>query len=80
MKEIIDNQVTLNPVELCDVLATRDVFNHYKLYNSDKSEDEIEDMIYVEDEENTFIFREDAQDIYNDYYDEYWTIIEDLAL
>ena len=79
MKEIIDNEVILNPVEFCDVLATRDVLNHYKLYNSGKSEDEIEDMIYVEDEKDTFILREEAQDMYNDYYDEYWTFIENLA-
>ena len=80
MKEIIDNKVTLNPVEICDALATREVFNHYKLYNSGKSEDEIEDMIYVEDEKDTFILREEAQDMYNDYYDEYWTFIENLAI
>lgn len=80
MKKIINNKVTLNLIKLCDILSTRDVFNHYKLYNSGKSEDEIEYMIYVEDEKNTFIFRKEAQDMYNDYYDEYWTIIENLAL
>ena len=85
MKKILDNKVTLNPVELCDELATRDLFNHYRNVHystHDLSNEEIEDLVYVEEknEKGTFVFTELAQDMYNEYYDEYWTLLEKLAL
>jgi hypothetical protein len=83
MKQLeIDNLITVGICELSDELATREIFNYYKLHNSGKSEDEIEDMIYVEDEDekNCFIFRDEAQDMFNDLYNEYYTLIEKLAL
>ena len=79
MKEILDNKVTLNPIELCSELANKRVFEHYKFFNSSKSEDEIEDMIMFE-ENGVLYYKEDAQDMFNDFYDEYWTIIEKLAI
>ena len=81
MEKIIDNKVTLNPVEFCDFLATRDLINSYRnFYNIDETDEEIEDKITVEDENGEFHFTEEAQDNYNSFYEEYWTIIEKLAL
>lgn len=79
MKQIKDNKVTLNPNELCSELANKRVFEHYRFFNSGKSEDEIEDMIMFE-ENGVLYYKEDAQDMFNDYYDEYYSIIESLTL
>jgi len=81
MKEILDNKVTLNPVELCSELANKRVFEHYRFFNSSKSEDEIEDMILKDDLDNgTLIYTEDAQELFDEFYDEYYSIIESLTL
>lgn len=81
MKEILNNKVTLNPVELCSELANKRVFEHYIFYNSDKTEDEIEQMILKDDLDNdTLIYTEDAQELFDEFYDEYYSIIESLTL
>ena len=71
--------LTINIIELSSELANKRVFEHYRFFNSGKSEDEIEDMIMFE-ENGVLYYKEDAQDMFNDYYDEYYSIIESLAL
>ena len=81
MKEILNNKVTLNPVELCSELAEKRVFEDFTNWNPSKSEDYIENMIFKEDLDTGITFYTDeAQELFDEFYDEYWTIIEYLAL
>lgn len=82
MKEIINNKVTLNPVELCSELAIRELYQSYRNHHSllHLSDEEVEDRITEEDKNGEFHYTEEAQDIFNKIYDEYWTITEKLAI
>lgn len=79
MKEILDNKVTCNIVELCFELAEKRLIQYYEQFYPSKSKDEIEKMIYIEDENGTS-YTEHTQDLFNQLYDEYYTLIESLAL
>lgn len=81
MKKIIDNKVIVNICELCSELAHKRLIEYYKEVYHHTSEEEIENMIMIDDlDEGTFVYTEQAQDMFNQLYDEYWTIIENLAL
>lgn len=62
--------VTLNKLELASELA------HQRLVNENYGDIEI----YTEDEGGVQIYTDEAQDIFNDYYDEYLTLIERVAI
>jgi hypothetical protein len=57
-------KVTINAIELASELA------HMKVYELSKSK-----VIYIEDESGT-TYTDEAQDIFNEYYDEYLTLID----
>ena len=61
-------KVTINAIELASELA------HMKVYELSKSK-----IIYSEDESGT-TYTEEAQDIFNEYYDEYLTLIDQCKL
>jgi hypothetical protein len=61
--------VTLNKLELASELAHRKLVDNWS-----------ESIQVYESETDTItIYTDDAQDIFNDYYDEYLTLIESLA-
>lgn len=62
--------VTINKLELASELA------HQKLV--DNWEDSIQ--IYEDETDCITTYTDDAQDIFNDYYDEYLTLIENLSI
>lgn len=73
------NNITINIVELCSELAAKKLLEHYQFFNSEKTEDEIEDMITFEIN-NVISYKEEAQDMFNDFYDEYWDLIMCISL
>jgi hypothetical protein len=61
--------VTLNKLELACELAHRKLVDNWS-----------ESIQVYESETDTItVYTDDAQDIFNDYYDEYLTLIESLA-
>lgn len=59
--------ITINIVELASELASEDLYENW--HNSIK--------IYKEDEgEDCFVYTDEAQEIFNDLYEKYYSIIE----
>ena len=81
MEKEFNNNITINICEISTELANKRVFEHYRFYNSDKTEDKIEQMILKDDLDNgTLIYTEDAQELFDEFYNEYYSIIESLAI
>lgn len=57
--------ITINIVELASELASLDLYDNW--HDSMK--------IYIEDEDS-LVYTDEAQDIFNDLYDKYYSIIE----
>ena len=75
----ISDLVTINILELSSELAEKRLIQYYEQFYPSKSEEQIEKMIFVENEEGTF-YTQYAQDLFNQLYDEYYTLIEKLAI
>lgn len=58
--------ILINKLELASELASEELFNNW----SDSLE------LYTEDSEGTVHYTDEAQVIFNDYYDKYLTLIE----
>lgn len=65
------NEITINPIELASELAHQKLMNVYagsiKIYK------------WEEGEEGSSSYTEEAQDIFNEYYDEFLTLIESIS-
>ncbi len=72
MKKEIENahEITINAVELASELA------HKKLI--DNWSESIK--IFKDDESDVMTYTEDAQDLFNEYYDDYYTLIESTKI
>ena len=79
MTDIEIGNITINIVELCSELASKKLLEHYQFFNSEKTEYEIEDMITFEIN-NVISYKEEAQDMFNDFYDDYWDLIMSISL
>jgi len=79
MTDIEIGNITINIVELCSELASKKLLEHYQFFNSEKTEGEIEDMITFEIN-NVISYKEEAQDMFNDFYDDYWDLIMSISL
>jgi hypothetical protein len=62
--------VTLNILELASELAYEKLLNHY---NDNTS------LIYEYDESGDSYYTDEAQDLFNEYYDEYYEMIEKIS-
>lgn len=66
----LNNNVTINIVELASELADLELINNWDY--------RLGDMI-IEDDDGTK-YTEEAQDIFNDLYDKYYSIIENCKI
>jgi hypothetical protein len=81
MEKEFNNNVTVNICELATELSSKRLIQFYEQFYPSKTIDEIEDMIIVTDQKTgSFIYTEHAQDLFNQLYDEYYTLIEKLAI
>jgi hypothetical protein len=74
------NNITINLVEAATELATKKLLEHYQFFNSEKTEEEIENIISFEGSDGVFYYKEEVQDMFNDFYDEYWDLIMSISL
>lgn len=68
-----NNIIKINLVEVADRLATKDLLYRHEV------DDEVELMVQT-GEIDTFVWRDDIQDEYNDLYDYYCTILLELEV
>lgn len=66
----LTSNVTINIVELASELATEKLFDNWQ--ESIK--------IYVDEDADCLEYTEEAQDIFNEYYDQYYSMIENLKI
>lgn len=68
-----ENIIKINLVEVADRLATKDLLYRHEV------DDEVELMVQT-GEIDTFVWRDDIQDEYNELYDYYYTILSELEV
>lgn len=68
-----NNIIKINLVEVADKLATKDLLYRHEV------DDEVELMVQT-GEIDTFVWRDDIQDEYNELYDYYYTILSGLEV
>ena len=69
-------EAKINIGEAASELASQRVKEHFAELNKSKSDDELDELIYVEDENGDTTYTSEAQDVFNGFYDSY----EDLLL
>ena len=62
--------ITINIIELASELANMELENNWMEYIK----------VWVEDEDGDLSYTEEAQDIFNDLYDKYYSIIENAKI
>lgn len=67
--------VVINIVELASALALNKITEEILSTNQELTAEDIERIIYQEDE-NDIIFKEEFQTKFEQYYDEFWEMIE----
>lgn len=65
----------INIIELASNLAHEELINEYENLSENK-EKLFPNGIFIDEDEETTRYSEEAQDIFNSYYDKYLTIIE----
>lgn len=68
-----ENIIKINLVETADRLATKDLLYRYEV------DDEVELMV-PSGETDTFVWRDDIQEEYNELYDYYYTLLSELEV
>lgn len=68
-----ENIIKINLVETASRLATKDLLYRYEV------DDEVELMIPA-GEIDTFVWRDDIQEEYNELYDYYYTLLSELEV
>jgi hypothetical protein len=68
-----NNIIKINLVEVADRLATKDLLYRHEV------DDEVELMVQT-GEIDTFVWRDDIQDEYNELYDYYYALLSELEV
>ena len=68
-----ENIIKINLAEVADRLATKDLLYRHEV------DDEVELMVQT-GEIDTFVWRDDIQDEYDELYDYYYTILSELEV
>ena len=70
----------INEIELASILADQKLNAYADNLNESDYEFEFPNGLLVEDEEDETSYTEEAQNVFNEYYDEYLTLIENCKL
>ena len=70
----METNITINAIELASNLAHEKLMQHYENLQ-DNRDFEFPNGIYVETEDE-IVYTEEAQDLFNEFYDEHLTLIE----
>lgn len=67
--------IVINIVELSSTLALNKITEEILSTNQELTEEDVEKIIYQE-QEGSIIFREEFQTKFEQYYDEFWELVE----
>lgn len=70
--------ITINGVELASELAHKRLVD--ELVESENAIYQTEDDLWIEDTEDSLIYKDDVQDLFNHWYDYYFSIIEECIV
>jgi len=71
--------IEINLLELVSELAELKLVERYEMNNLGYTDEEVHALIFNESKEIT-TYKEEAQEIFNDYYYEFYDVIEKLAI
>ena len=72
----METNITINAIELASNLAERDLSNFISTLSDEQYDLKFPDGTYVETE-GEIVYTEEAQDLFNEFYDEFLTMIEE---
>ena len=72
----METNITINAIELASNLAERDLSNFISTLSDEQYDLKCPDGTYVETEDE-IVYTEEAQDLFNEFYDEFLTMIEE---
>ena len=70
----METNITINAIELASNLAERDLSNFISTLSDEQYDKKFPNGTYIENDEEVS-YTEEAQDLFNDFYDEFLTII-----
>jgi hypothetical protein len=71
----METNITINAIELASNLAERDLSNFISMMSEEQYDKKFPNGTYIEDDEEVN-YTEEAQDLFNEFYDEHLTLIE----
>ena len=72
----METNITINAIELASNLGERDLSNFISTLSDEQYDLKFPDGTYVETEDE-IVYTEEAQDLFNEFYDEFLTMIEE---
>ncbi len=71
----METNITINAIELASNLAERDLSNFIGMMSEEQYDKKFPNGTYIENDEE-LSYTEEAQDLFNKFYDEFLTLIE----
>ena len=71
----METNITINAIELASNLAERDLSYFISMMSEEQYDKKFPNGTYIEDDEEVS-YTEEAQDLFNEFYDEHLTLIE----
>lgn len=71
----METNITINAIELASNLAERDLSNFISMMSEEQYDKKFPNGTYIENDEEVS-YTEEAQDLFNEFYDEHLTLIE----
>ena len=72
----METNITINAIELASNLAERDLSNFISMISEEQYDKKFPNGTYIENDEE-MNYTEEAQDLFNEFYDEFLTMIEE---
>ena len=72
----METNITINAIELASNLAERDLSNFISTLSDEQYDKKFPNGTYIENDEEVS-YTEEAQDLFNEFYDEFLTMIEE---
>ena len=75
----METNITINAIELASNLAERDLSNFISMMSEEQYDKKFPNGTYIENDEEVN-YTEEAQDLFNEFYDEFLTMIEECKV
>ena len=75
----METNITINAIELASNLAERDLSNFISMMSEEQYDKKFPNGTYIEDDEEVK-YTEEAQDLFNEFYDEFLIMIEECKV